>query len=387
MSPSSCPTRCAVFFLERPGGWDSQCRAGRTATSFTATRYLCGRVPSSAGFSLVPGRCRFTHVRVDGEGLRAIRRKLGGGAQPFAIAPEGQCSYRSETLPRLEKGVPQLGFWCAEDLEAAGRSESVFVLPVSMHASIRESDIGRLEAMAEGLERKLALEAGNVPRRSRGVEPNGEDRRRGARPKAPEDRPRPAVHGGAILRPRGQGPRQRRRWGGRARRARGEKERPSRGGAQARGGRSRPRLRGRRDRPCLSDPIRGLAPLIHGDGYKVPFSPRSRARGSEGRGGLVRDAPHGARGPWLLPGRGLPRVGSREWRRPILGKTRGDGLQSRRPRLSPCRRQFLEPPGSIKETGDARHRARPRAALPPERIPRRPARRPRAGPGRSRLGL
>jgi hypothetical protein len=103
------------------------------------------------------------HVRQDAAGLRRIREALRDGAHPLALAPEGQVSYRSETLPRMERGALQLGFWCAEELEASHRAERVVVLPVSVHAKYREADAGSLEAVAGGLEKRLGMSPGEAP--------------------------------------------------------------------------------------------------------------------------------------------------------------------------------------------------------------------------------
>jgi hypothetical protein len=97
------------------------------------------------------------HVRLDGAGLRTIRRALREGAHPLALAPEGQASYRSETLPRLERGALQFGFWCAEEIEAAGGPEKVHILPLSVHVRYREEDIAVLESLARDLERRLGF--------------------------------------------------------------------------------------------------------------------------------------------------------------------------------------------------------------------------------------
>ena len=97
------------------------------------------------------------HVRADGSGLRKIRAAVLDGAHPLALAPEGQVSYRSESLPRLERGALQLGFWCAEELENAERPERVLILPVSVHSRFNESDIGALEVLAKDLESRAGL--------------------------------------------------------------------------------------------------------------------------------------------------------------------------------------------------------------------------------------
>jgi len=33
---------------------------------------------------------------------------------------------------KLERGVAQLGFWCVEDLVKAGRSETVYIVPIGI---------------------------------------------------------------------------------------------------------------------------------------------------------------------------------------------------------------------------------------------------------------
>jgi len=75
------------------------------------------------------------------------------GEYPVALAPEGQVSYSSEELPRLESGAAHICAWCVEDLAKTGRPESVVILPISMHyrweaASEPQLDrlIGRIES-------------------------------------------------------------------------------------------------------------------------------------------------------------------------------------------------------------------------------------------------
>jgi len=97
------------------------------------------------------------HVRFDAAGVERIRAVLRDGDHPLALAPEGQVSYRSETLPRIEKGAVRLGFWCAEDLAKAGRTEGVAILPISVHYRYDEAEIGRLERMVASLERSCGL--------------------------------------------------------------------------------------------------------------------------------------------------------------------------------------------------------------------------------------
>ncbi|MDA8426835.1 MAG: hypothetical protein M0Z80_11935 [Treponema sp.] len=98
------------------------------------------------------------HVRFDGSGLKRIRSALRSGAHPIALSPEGQVSYRAETLPRLESGTARLAFWCAEELERAGRPLPVIVLPISVHHRFDEKRIGGLESLVAKTERLCGLE-------------------------------------------------------------------------------------------------------------------------------------------------------------------------------------------------------------------------------------
>jgi hypothetical protein len=97
------------------------------------------------------------HVKFDKPSVERIRAILRKSPYPLALAPEGQVSYRAESLPRLERGALRLGFWCAEELRAAGRAEHVVVLPISVYYHFDEDGIGRVEALVARLEADLGL--------------------------------------------------------------------------------------------------------------------------------------------------------------------------------------------------------------------------------------
>ena len=92
------------------------------------------------------------HSRLDSESLNGIRGVMRDGPHPLGIAPEGQISYHAETLPRIEQGTVRMGFWCARDLEKAGRPERVEILPLSIHYRYDERDAGKIRKMLTGLE-------------------------------------------------------------------------------------------------------------------------------------------------------------------------------------------------------------------------------------------
>ena len=73
--------------------------------------------------------------KADWAGLRAARNLFAEADFPIGAAPEGGTNGLSEMISPLEPGIAQLGFWCAEDLQKAGRSEQVFILPVGIKYS------------------------------------------------------------------------------------------------------------------------------------------------------------------------------------------------------------------------------------------------------------
>ena len=64
--------------------------------------------------------------------LRTARKLFCEGELPLAAAPEGGNNGHNEIVSPLEPGIAQLAFWCAEDLAAEGRDESVVVLPIGI---------------------------------------------------------------------------------------------------------------------------------------------------------------------------------------------------------------------------------------------------------------
>ncbi len=92
------------------------------------------------------------HAKIDRSSIEGMRSILRDGPYPLALAPEGQISYRSEALPRIEEGAARLGIWCAEDLAAAGRKERVLILPISIHYRFARSDAGSLESLISRIE-------------------------------------------------------------------------------------------------------------------------------------------------------------------------------------------------------------------------------------------
>ena len=78
------------------------------------------------------------HAKMDSQGMTRILKAIVEGPYPLALAPEGQVSYVTDVVPRLEPGVIRIGFNAAQRL--AGKGENcqgnpcpVEILPVSVY--------------------------------------------------------------------------------------------------------------------------------------------------------------------------------------------------------------------------------------------------------------
>ena len=98
------------------------------------------------------------HVKCDTSGLSNIRAELKDGRSPIGLAPEGQISYHSETLPRIEQGAVRMGFWCASDLARAGRTEAVHILPLSIHYQYDKRDFHKIFSAVAKLEDLIGIQ-------------------------------------------------------------------------------------------------------------------------------------------------------------------------------------------------------------------------------------
>jgi len=91
--------------------------------------------------------------------LKTARALFLNGQFPLAAAPEGGNNGHNEIVSPLEPGIAQLAFWCADDLAAAGRSESVVILPVGIQYQYLEEPWNQLEALIAELERDTGIGA------------------------------------------------------------------------------------------------------------------------------------------------------------------------------------------------------------------------------------
>ena len=99
------------------------------------------------------------HAKIDSVGFARIKEAIVNGRYPLALAPEGQVSYASEWLPRLEQGTVRLGMAAADELERAGRSEPIHVVPISIHHRYGQEAMPSLEKLVARILAFAGIEA------------------------------------------------------------------------------------------------------------------------------------------------------------------------------------------------------------------------------------
>jgi hypothetical protein len=141
-------------------------RLGASAPGRVHARFVHGyEVPMWSGALvrwILPrfGAMPVYHAKLDQASMGRIRTALRDDPYPLALAPEGQASYRSETVPRLERGTARLAFWCSGELRKQGRPERVELLPLSVHYRFYEDDIGKVERLVSRIESDCGLSDG-----------------------------------------------------------------------------------------------------------------------------------------------------------------------------------------------------------------------------------
>jgi hypothetical protein len=97
------------------------------------------------------------HSKMDSKGMARIYNAIIEGPYPLALAPEGQVSYTTDDIPRLEPGVIRIGFNAAERLAESGSDCPVEILPVSIHFRFGSWGKLTLEYLLMKIERKCGF--------------------------------------------------------------------------------------------------------------------------------------------------------------------------------------------------------------------------------------
>jgi 1-acyl-sn-glycerol-3-phosphate acyltransferase len=97
--------------------------------------------------------------KLDRVGLKSIRNLLWQGELPLAIAPEGGTNGHNEIISPLEPGAIQMGFWCIEDLKAAGQEQDVWILPIGIQYHYQNPPWAAIDRLLQELEIDCGLTA------------------------------------------------------------------------------------------------------------------------------------------------------------------------------------------------------------------------------------
>ncbi|MEE3715223.1 1-acyl-sn-glycerol-3-phosphate acyltransferase [Tumidithrix elongata RA019] len=95
--------------------------------------------------------------KLDRQGLQAIRKQMIDGKFPISMAPEGGTNGQSELVGQLEPGIAQIGFWAAEDLAKAGRSETVVILPIGLQYEYAVASWENIDRMLMRIEQDCGM--------------------------------------------------------------------------------------------------------------------------------------------------------------------------------------------------------------------------------------
>ena len=101
------------------------------------------------------------HSKVDSAGIARIYKAIIDGPYPVALAPEGQVSYTTDSVPRLEPGVIRMGFNAAERLEDKGINCPVEILPVSVQFRFGSWGSFTMELLQKKIERFCGITSKN----------------------------------------------------------------------------------------------------------------------------------------------------------------------------------------------------------------------------------
>jgi len=93
------------------------------------------------------------HSKIDSKGMDRIFKAITEGPYPLALAPEGQVSYFSDTIPRLEAGAVSIGFQAAARLEKNNSNCPVEILPLSIHVRYGRRGAAAMQRLLRKIEK------------------------------------------------------------------------------------------------------------------------------------------------------------------------------------------------------------------------------------------
>lgn len=95
----------------------------------------------------------------DRESLRTTRRLLAEEDKKVVIFPEGEIYEHNDTLLAFQSGVAQIGYWVLDDLEKAGKTLAMPIVPVAVKYTCIDHPRLAIENSLRDLEKALDLPA------------------------------------------------------------------------------------------------------------------------------------------------------------------------------------------------------------------------------------
>ncbi|MFW5727639.1 MAG: 1-acyl-sn-glycerol-3-phosphate acyltransferase [Spirochaetia bacterium] len=111
------------------------------------------------------------HRKLDRQGLDAVRRHMAEGRYPIALAPEGQVTYHNQVVHDIEPGFAQLAMWARHDVEQAGQTQDVRILPISQFYDYGEDGMQIRGELVDKISRELGIDFSAQLRQSGGIRP------------------------------------------------------------------------------------------------------------------------------------------------------------------------------------------------------------------------
>jgi len=93
------------------------------------------------------------HTKLDSKGMARIYGAIQEGPYPLALAPEGQVSYSTDTVPRLESGTIRIGFQAACQMADKDVKAPLEILPISVHFRYGKNGKRAMEKLLKKIEK------------------------------------------------------------------------------------------------------------------------------------------------------------------------------------------------------------------------------------------
>ena len=111
------------------------------------------------------------HRKLDRQGLDVVRRYIGEGRYPIALAPEGQVTYHNQVVHDIEPGFAQLALWARHDIEKKGQNQDVRILPISQYYDYGEVGMQIRSELVDRISREIGIDFSAELQQSERIQP------------------------------------------------------------------------------------------------------------------------------------------------------------------------------------------------------------------------